>query len=174
MIASGSSSPQNGPAEGEQGEPELEVLNNIYTSGRMLKANSVHSKKLVQETLFDEGLRIAHEYGLSDLAEEIRVMKPESEDQKGQEENNNPEWNPQFHNGQHPENLNGTKDSKSWTEHPKAEGLQGSGEIPADMSQEGWTANQDIPSTNGDVSGEGDQTMSAFVKVEELHSNMNS
>ncbi len=39
------------------------------------KSDSADTKQVIQETLFDEGLRIAQQYGMADFAEELQGLK---------------------------------------------------------------------------------------------------
>lgn len=73
-LPSGCSSPRNGAGDGD----DLD----FYKS--KVKADA---KGQLQQTLFDEGLRIAQQYGMSDFAEELKGLKQGSDDSNNAHDN---------------------------------------------------------------------------------------
>ncbi|XP_021345131.1 NGFI-A-binding protein 1-like isoform X4 [Mizuhopecten yessoensis] len=111
-MQSGSSSPR-GDNSGDMDEFNLMVRSQLYTTQM--------ASGLLQETLFDEGLRIAQQYGMADFAQELKQMHPTGEDsnegESGEGEGNtNSNGVKATENGQSPKN-NG--DSVSSAETPK-------------------------------------------------------
>ncbi|XP_052701197.1 NGFI-A-binding protein homolog isoform X2 [Crassostrea angulata] len=73
-FPSGASSPNN---SGDGEDFNQQIRQHLYASGEILK-----SKPAMQNTLFDEGMRIAQQFGLSDFAEELKGLvdtSPEEE-----------------------------------------------------------------------------------------------
>ncbi|XP_061181417.1 NGFI-A-binding protein 1-like isoform X2 [Saccostrea echinata] len=73
-FPSGASSPNN---SGDGEDFNQQIRQHLYASGEILK-----SKPAMQNTLFDEGMRIAQQFGLADFAEELKGMadtSPEDE-----------------------------------------------------------------------------------------------
>lgn len=75
-LPSGSSSPQQQAYDqnGYHNEEELDFTKHDYYSVPP-KKNAQRTRQFVQETLFDEGLRIAQQYGMEDFAEELMGLK---------------------------------------------------------------------------------------------------
>ncbi|XP_064595424.1 uncharacterized protein LOC135462023 isoform X2 [Liolophura sinensis] len=69
-LPSGASSPQNSLHDGDDFDG---AKAEVYTLTP--RRNAQKTKQLVKETLFDEGLRIAQQYGMADFAEEIIGLK---------------------------------------------------------------------------------------------------
>ncbi|XP_055995872.1 NGFI-A-binding protein 1-like isoform X2 [Ostrea edulis] len=76
-FPSGASSPNN---SGDGEDFNQQIRQHLYASGELLK-----SKPAMQNTLFDEGMRIAQQFGLSDFAEELKGLADTSpeEESKG-------------------------------------------------------------------------------------------
>ncbi|XP_033732179.1 NGFI-A-binding protein homolog [Pecten maximus] len=107
-LQSGSSSPR-GDNSGDMDEFNMMVRSQLYTA--QIPGG------LMNDTLFDEGLRIAQQYGMADFAQELKQMHPVGEDsnESGEGEGNTNGVKP-TENGQSPKN-NG--DSVSSVEKPK-------------------------------------------------------
>ncbi|XP_069121922.1 NGFI-A-binding protein homolog [Argopecten irradians] len=105
-LQSGSSSPR-GDNSGDLDDFNMMVRSQLYAT----------PGGLMQDTLFDEGLRIAQQYGMADFAQELKQMHPVGEDsnESGEGDSNTNGVEP-TENGQSPKN-NG--DSVSTVEKPK-------------------------------------------------------
>ncbi|XP_045208072.2 NGFI-A-binding protein homolog isoform X2 [Mercenaria mercenaria] len=84
MGASGSSS----PSQVDRTEPSQQhaTLKSMLTAGQMPKSsfNLLTSAGPAKNTLFDEGLRIAQQYGLGDFAQELKTLQESPEENEGQ------------------------------------------------------------------------------------------
>nr|XP_022341132.1 NGFI-A-binding protein 1-like isoform X3 [Crassostrea virginica] len=76
-FPSGASSPNNS-IDGE--DFNQQIRQHLYASGEILK-----SKPAMQNTLFDEGMRIAQQFGLSDFAEELKGLVDTSPEEENKE-----------------------------------------------------------------------------------------
>lgn len=73
-FPSGASSPNN---SGDGEDFNQQIRQHLYASGEILK-----SKPAMQNTLFDEGMRIAQQFGLSDFAEELKGLADTSPEEE--------------------------------------------------------------------------------------------
>ncbi|XP_013381464.1 NGFI-A-binding protein 1 isoform X2 [Lingula anatina] len=78
-IPSGSTSPQH-----EGHEEDLDFSRHDFYRVPP-KANPQKTRQFVQETLFDEGLRIAQQYGMAEFAEELIGMKEKTFDEENED-----------------------------------------------------------------------------------------
>ena len=66
---------------------------------KLFQDDKGENKGQLQQTLFDEGLRIAQQYGMADFAEELKELKEGNEDSNHSQENGDDlvdeqaEWN---------------------------------------------------------------------------------
>ncbi|KAL3837141.1 hypothetical protein ACJMK2_022519 [Sinanodonta woodiana] len=76
---------QSGSSSGDDGDsrdgPDNDKLKLRLTTKALL--NSASREKLVQESLFDEGLRIAQQYGMSDFAKELQQLQGTNPNPRG-------------------------------------------------------------------------------------------
>ncbi|XP_060077819.1 NGFI-A-binding protein 1-like [Ylistrum balloti] len=106
-LQSGSSSPREDNS-GDMDEFNLMVRSQLYTT--QIPGG------LMQDTLFDEGLRIAQQYGMADFAQELKQMHPVEDSSESGEGDGNTNGVKPTENGKSPKN-NG--DSVSTVDKPK-------------------------------------------------------
>lgn len=85
LGASGSSSPS--PADQTDMSQQHATLKSMLTTGLIPKSsfNNTSSVSGDKNSLFDEGLRIAQQYGLGDFAQELKTLQGSPEENEGQQ-----------------------------------------------------------------------------------------